>query len=71
MQIATARRTAKTYLGSHLLESKARRPDKDAKVYCRYPARDGQIITAPDVDSLQEKLAKKIQRKARAAESKH
>lgn len=65
MEIKAARKTATKYVESHVMESLARRPAKDAKVMVRYPRKNGALILAPDQDTLVEKLAKKIQANAR------
>lgn len=65
MQISTARNKARAYVGKHILMSQARRPPKDEAVMVRYPDRSGTLILAPDPDVLVEKVAKRIQAKAR------
>ena len=65
MQIATARQKADNHLATHTILPIARRPDPEARVMTRFPTKGGNLITAPDTETLREKVAKRIQAHAR------
>lgn len=65
MQISTARKNAERFLANNMIESRAKRPDPEAKVMVRYPQGSPNVILASDADQLREKLAKRIQSQAR------
>ena len=67
MQIAEARTQAARHINQHLIESRAKRPPQGAAVMCRYPDRGGDLVLADDTAELREKLARKIQYRARRA----
>jgi hypothetical protein len=70
MQIEQARNQAERYLAHNLIESRAKRPPVGAAVMTRYPEKFGSLITADDQDELREKLARKMQYRARRARAK-
>ncbi|WEU67420.1 hypothetical protein [Xanthomonas phage JGB6] len=65
MEIQSARKKAAVHLDNNLLRNLARRQNPQEKVYTRYPLDHGSLIKAADVDDLREKLAKRIQARAR------
>ena len=60
MQIAQARAKAEQLINKKMIESRAKRPNPEERVMIRDPK--GQLLLAPDRDTLVEKLAKKLQR---------
>ena len=65
MEITQARTQADRFLAHNLLESRAKRPPVGAAVMTRYPANGGSLITADDTEELREKLARRMQYRAR------
>ena len=65
MQIAQARTQADKHLANNMIESRAKRPPVGAAVMTRFPKQGGTLITAGDEEELREKVAKRIQARAR------
>jgi hypothetical protein len=72
MLINQARQKAARFLEGRVIAATARRPPPDERVMVRYPqGRNGKIIAASDEETLQERLAKKIQAQARRDAARH